>query len=211
MFDLLVSIFGKGASPTKKYLRMMYWLPKLKHVSPWPAPQTRTKDQKEAAVLAVKRMGSVDLESDVTVFYVSFTHFLSWLFFSNCSNFIYTLQTKDDNLSTEDTWIVSSQSPVQKNLVKYHPENLPMYIDGPHRMHLGRKNVVDYYVLKADMPENRRRRKFRDPDGKFHLMFQFKNYNSTKRIATKFNKLRRFFKLTLSRKLVLSLQSKCYR
>lgn len=78
------------------------------------------------------------------------------------------LQTKDDELSTEDTWIVNGQSPVQRKLLKYHPRNLPIYVEGPCRLYLGRKNVVDYYILKTDMPQNRRRRKFRDPDGKFY-------------------------------------------
>lgn len=80
MFDLLVSIFGKKSAPTLKYLRMMYWLPKLRHISPWSTPETRINDEKEAAELAIKRMGSVDLENEITVFYVSIIrHDLTWL------------------------------------------------------------------------------------------------------------------------------------
>lgn len=41
-----------------------------------------------------------------------------------------------------------------------------MYIEGPFRMFLGRKDVVHYFILRADLPKNRRRRQLQHPDSK---------------------------------------------
>lgn len=54
---------------------MMYWIPKLRHISPWPAPETRIDDSQEACKLAIKQIGSADLENEVTVFHVSIVRY----------------------------------------------------------------------------------------------------------------------------------------
>lgn len=41
-----------------------------------------------------------------------------------------------------------------------------MYVEGPFRMFLGRKDVVHYFILRADLPKNRRRRELQHPDSK---------------------------------------------
>ncbi|PSN30550.1 Evolutionarily conserved signaling intermediate in Toll pathway [Blattella germanica] len=37
MESLLINIFGRKGHPVRKYWRMMYWMPKFKNLSPWPA------------------------------------------------------------------------------------------------------------------------------------------------------------------------------
>lgn len=91
MFPLLVSIFGKKSSPTLKYLRMMYWMPKLRHISPWPAPEQLLTDQKKASEWAVKRICSVDVESEITVFQVNFLRFCPGYFSITIIFYVYDL------------------------------------------------------------------------------------------------------------------------
>lgn len=74
--ELLIRIFGRQATPTVRLLRMMYWLPKLKYASPWPPPEPRPKNAVEVAKLGVKRMCSMDLETEINLFNVSFIKFL---------------------------------------------------------------------------------------------------------------------------------------
>ena len=42
-----------------------------------------------------------------------------------------------------------------------------MYVEGPYWQYLGRKDRAQYFVLRSELPENRRRRKIKDPDGMF--------------------------------------------
>lgn len=77
MQDLLLSIFGGRSQPIKKYWRMMYWMPKFKNLSPWPVPKPVPKDPLELAKIAMNRMCSVDLESEVELFKVSISKFQS--------------------------------------------------------------------------------------------------------------------------------------
>lgn len=56
--------------PSRRYLRMIYWLPKFKYASPWPNPEPRPTNPVEAAKLALQRMASVDLEHEITTYQV---------------------------------------------------------------------------------------------------------------------------------------------
>lgn len=70
MQELILSIFGRRSQPIKKYWRMMYWMPKFKNASPWLLPRPVPKDPIQLSKLAMTRMCSIDLESEVEVFKV---------------------------------------------------------------------------------------------------------------------------------------------
>lgn len=53
---------------------------------------------------------------------------------------------------------------MQRTLLQYHPQNQPIYLEGGFKIYL-RKSAITYFVLRADIPPNRRRRTPRDPDG----------------------------------------------
>jgi signaling intermediate in Toll pathway protein len=86
MGQMLVNIFGKNAVPTRKYRRMMYWMPKFKHLSPWPLPDPVPNDAFELARLAMERIGTVDIQSVVTTYdvriYVVHSMFITFFFFT---------------------------------------------------------------------------------------------------------------------------------
>nr|CAD7416254.1 unnamed protein product [Timema poppensis] len=65
MEDILVNIFGRKGHPVRKYWRMMYWMPKFKNISPWPLPRPVPQDSQLLARLALTRMSSVDLQTNI--------------------------------------------------------------------------------------------------------------------------------------------------
>lgn len=48
----------------------MYWIPKFKNLSPWPLPHRVPKDPQVLSKMAVERMCSTDLESEIEIFKV---------------------------------------------------------------------------------------------------------------------------------------------
>lgn len=131
--DIIKSIFGNRSHPFYKYGRMMYWMPKFKHLSPWLLPDPVPEDPLELAKLAVKQMCTVDVESVVDV-----------------------LDTEHVKDSLDKTWIVSGQSPVQKNLLKNHSIESPLKVKGPFAIWL-RNRSIKYFTLVGDA----------EPDDKF--------------------------------------------
>ncbi|XP_071443789.1 evolutionarily conserved signaling intermediate in Toll pathway, mitochondrial [Hetaerina americana] len=128
--DMLINIFGKTGHPVRKYWRMMYWMPKFNNINPWPLPKIMPNDSLELAVLALKQMCSVDLQSVVEVY-----------------------QTKDVEHSNEDTWLVSAHSPVQAELIESHSEKYPIFVEGAFRVWL-RDKAVNYFILRSDPVPN---------------------------------------------------------
>lgn len=129
MEDQLMNVFGRKGYALRKYWRMMYWMPKFKNLSPWPLPNPLPNDNFEIAKLAVARISSVDLNSEVTVF-----------------------KTLDIPDALDDTWIISAQSPVQLNLLKNHDIRKPIYVEGACRIWI--RNVpVNYFILRTDAPD----------------------------------------------------------
>jgi len=124
--DMLVKRFGTRGFPVRRYWRMMYWMPKFNNLSPWPIPKPAPNDPYELALLAIKRISSIDIESEVKVY-----------------------KTKELEESIEDTWIVSGQSPDQKKLVANHPENVPIYIEGGFRIWLRKQSII-YFILRTE-------------------------------------------------------------
>ena len=56
MGDIILNVFGKYATPYKRYCRMMYWLPKFKNLCPWPLPEEMPQDGLELGKLAVRQV-----------------------------------------------------------------------------------------------------------------------------------------------------------
>lgn len=146
--DLLVKRFGPRGHPVRRYWRMMYWMPKFNNLSPWPIPKPAPNDAYELALLAIKRICSVDVESDVKVY-----------------------KTKDLEENIEDTWIVSGQSTDQKKLIANHPDNVPIYIEGGFRIWLRKQSII-YFILRTEPPPMLTNEIIEDEDGK---NFFFKN------------------------------------
>lgn len=128
MEDMLVNVFGRKGHPVRKFWRMMYWMPKFKNASPWLLPNPMPDDTLEIAKMAVERMCTVDLNSVVTVY-----------------------QSKDVEESIDHTWVVSGQSPDQKDLLRKHNPESALHIEGPFLIWL-RDKSIQYFVLRGDPP-----------------------------------------------------------
>lgn len=126
MQDQLSNIFGDKAFPLRKYWRMMYWMPKFKNLSPWPLPDPLPDGTFELAKLAIERITSVDLKTEIKIY-----------------------QTHDLEDSIDDTWIISGQSPTQKSLLEKHDIKQPLYVEGGFRVWLKNK-PVNYFILRAN-------------------------------------------------------------
>ncbi|KAI8129936.1 Evolutionarily conserved signaling intermediate in Toll pathway, mitochondrial [Lucilia cuprina] len=126
MEAMLLNIFGRQGHPLRKYWRMMYWMPKFKNASPWPLPNPVPDDTLAIAKLAVERMCTVDSRSQISVY-----------------------DTKDVKDALDQTWIVSGMSCDQAQLLKDHPRNKALYIEGPFLIWL-RNRSIHYFTLRAD-------------------------------------------------------------
>lgn len=126
MEQTLLNTFGKRGYPLRKFWRMMYWMPKFKNLSPWPLPNPLPDDSLELAKIAIRRIMSVDLKTEISV-----------------------LHTSDVEDSLDKTWIVTGQSPVQKTLLEEHDVSQPVYIEGAFTIWL-RGIRVNYFILRAE-------------------------------------------------------------
>lgn len=71
-------------------------------------------------------MGSVDPATEVQVFH-----------------------TKDVEDSVDDTWIVSGQSPTQRELMAKLPEKQTVYVEGAFTIWL-RRTSINYFILRSE-------------------------------------------------------------
>lgn len=67
--------------------------------------------------------------------------FAMWYFY------IQTAQVEENSL--EDTFIASAQSPAQQELLKKHPLDIPLYVEGGFTEWLKYKSAT-YFILRAD-------------------------------------------------------------
>ncbi|CAN8003248.1 unnamed protein product [Ixodes hexagonus] len=121
----VLDTFGFHSDVFKKFARMMYWMPKFKNLNPYPVPNPVPRDPLELAKLAVRRM-CVDLRTVVSV-----------------------RETKEVKDSVDQTWVVSGQSPAQRQLVEEHPTDKPLRIEGPFSTYL-RNSAISYFILRAE-------------------------------------------------------------
>jgi signaling intermediate in Toll pathway protein len=123
--DMILNTFGKISQPFKKYCRMMYWLPKLKNISPWLLPDELPDDALELAKMGIRQITSVDRLTDILVY-----------------------NAEELEQATDKTWIVSGQSPDQKELLKELESGTPVYVEGAFRVWL-RDVQVNYFILRG--------------------------------------------------------------
>lgn len=85
---------------------------------------------------------------------------------------VFVLQTEELETSTEDTFIVSSQSPVQSELIAKHPVDKPVFVEGGFTVWLRTKSLT-YFVLQADCTEKYLEYKNRpnDDSGTMFMLF----------------------------------------
>lgn len=60
-------------------------------------------------------------------------------------------QTSHIKDATDNTWIVSAQSPTQSEIIADMKPGTVIYVDGPHRTWL-RWHAIGYYILVYDDP-----------------------------------------------------------
>ena len=68
---------------------------------------------------------------------------------SRCTEIFMYLQTSELADSIDPTWIVSAQSPLQRELLDAHPHDISIFVEGAFRIWL-RTASVSYFILRAD-------------------------------------------------------------
>jgi len=125
MGDIILNVFGKYATPYKRYCRMMYWMPKFKNLCPWPLPDEMPQDGLELGKLAIRQITSVDPTTRLEI-----------------------LDTADIPDSNDKTWVVSGQSTDQQKLIEGLKKGTALYVEGAFRVWL-RENQVSYFILRG--------------------------------------------------------------
>jgi len=125
MGDIILNIFGKYATPYKRYCRMMYWMPKFKNISPFPLPDDMPNEALELAKLAIKQITSVDPTTKLQI-----------------------INTEDIAESNDKTWVVSGQSFNQQDLLSNLKAGTPLYVEGAFRVWL-KEFQVSYFILRG--------------------------------------------------------------
>lgn len=149
--EMLLNVFGKHGAPLKKFWRMMYWMPKFANLNPWPCPRPAPADPRALARLAMYKITSVDVRTQITEY-----------------------ETKDVEDSIDDTWIVSAMSSLQKELLQAHSPDSPIYVEGPYSVWVADK-CIDYFVLRGN---SEIMDLYEDPDGKriIHISRRYASY-----------------------------------
>lgn len=147
---LCIKIFDDWTHVVRKAKRQLYWLPKFLHTNPYPLPSlAKFENMKdiELAFVALERMTKyADFQTSL---FINHTEQLKELNNNNDNN------NKDiDNVgNSEDTWIITAQSPKQQDLLKKHKKEIPIFVDGPYICWV-RSKMVEYFVMKTDtLPE----------------------------------------------------------
>ncbi|KYN20530.1 PREDICTED: evolutionarily conserved signaling intermediate in Toll pathway, mitochondrial [Trachymyrmex cornetzi] len=138
MQEMLLNIFGVQALVLKKFWRMMYWMPKFANLNPWPCPTPVPKDPKVLAKLAMNKISSADVQTEIAEF-----------------------KTKDVEDAIDDTWIVSAMSSLQEELLQKQPLDTPIFVEGPFTVWVA-DHCIDYFILKGAPKE--KNNVYQDPD-----------------------------------------------
>ncbi|XP_014673796.1 PREDICTED: evolutionarily conserved signaling intermediate in Toll pathway, mitochondrial-like isoform X2 [Priapulus caudatus] len=163
MGRMLHARFGGDGHPVRKFQRMLYWMPKFKHISPFPLPRALPDDPADLAVLALRRI-AVDAENKIDVY-------------------------REDDLpdsAVDRTFVVTAQAPEQMRLIARHPTDVPVFVEGAFKLWL-RNKWVHYFVLKADPKEEdatRRKRTQEEEDAEDPSDWQLFFEETTRRQET---------------------------
>lgn len=126
MQEMIISIFGDKNLVIKKCWSIFYWFPKFSQLNPWPVPRPIPLDPKELAKFAITKMSRVDVQANTIIF-----------------------KTKDVPDAIDDTWIVSSMSRSQQELLAVQSTNKSLIVEGPFMIWID-KYYINYFVLKGD-------------------------------------------------------------
>ncbi|XP_043594572.1 evolutionarily conserved signaling intermediate in Toll pathway, mitochondrial [Bombus pyrosoma] len=126
MQKMIVDTFGKNGLVMKKCCSMFYWLPKFSQLNPWPLPVPIPTDAKVLAQFALAKISSIDVQANTTVY-----------------------RTKDVPDAIDDTWIVSTMSKSQQELLAVQPTDKSLTVEGPFAIWVD-KYYIDYFVLKGE-------------------------------------------------------------
>ncbi|CAD1478835.1 unnamed protein product, partial [Heterotrigona itama] len=123
---MILEIFGKNGLVMKKCFSMFYWLPKFSQLNPWPIPRPTPTDAKVLAEYALKKISSIDVQANITLY-----------------------KTKDVPDAIDDTWILSSMSKSQQELLAVQPTDKSLMVEGPFSIWVA-EYYLNYFVLKGD-------------------------------------------------------------
>ncbi|XP_031849443.1 evolutionarily conserved signaling intermediate in Toll pathway, mitochondrial [Nomia melanderi] len=126
MQELIINIFGIRSWPARKYAALAYWMAKFHQLNPWPIPDPPPTDHKVLGQYALKKMASMDVLSKITEY-----------------------KTTDVPGATEDTWILSTMSRTQEELLAVQPTDQSLFVEGPFNIWIG-NSYLHYFVLKGD-------------------------------------------------------------
>ncbi|XP_075594255.1 evolutionarily conserved signaling intermediate in Toll pathway, mitochondrial isoform X1 [Balearica regulorum gibbericeps] len=136
---LLLGVFGPRSRPVRKCQRMLYWLPRLRHVDPHPLPSVLPPPGLAAARLGLRRIAN-DPDARITVYQRP-------------------VPDEGDNEGSVEPYIVGerrgtqgnpgAQSPEQQELLARHGTARPVFVEGPFSLWL-RSTQLWYYVLRGD-------------------------------------------------------------
>ncbi|XP_064258073.1 evolutionarily conserved signaling intermediate in Toll pathway, mitochondrial [Passer domesticus] len=125
---LLLGVFGPRSRPVRKLQRMQFWLPRLRHLDPHPLPP-RLPPGLAAARLGLQRI-ACDPGATVTVVQPP-------------------VPDSGDDEGSVQPFILSCQSPEQRELLARHGPARPVFVEGPFPLWL-RGTLLKYFVLRGD-------------------------------------------------------------
>ncbi|OXB69505.1 UNVERIFIED_CONTAM: hypothetical protein H355_013733 [Colinus virginianus] len=124
---LLLAVFGPRSRPVRKCQRMLYWLPRMRHVNPYPLPDQLPPPGLAAACLGLRRIAN-DPDARLSV---------------------YQEPEQEDSEGSVQPYIVGIQSAEQQELLARHGPERPVFVEGPFPLWL-RSTRLFYYVLRGD-------------------------------------------------------------
>ncbi|TRZ08971.1 hypothetical protein HGM15179_018136 [Zosterops borbonicus] len=145
---LLLGVFGPRSRPVRKVQRMLFWLPRFRHLDPHPLPPHLPRPGVEVAHLGLRRIAG-DPSAAVTVIQAPVP------------------DTGEDEGSVQP-YIVSSQSPDQRELLARHDPSRPVFVEGPFPLWL-RGTRLGYFVLRGDPLPPELREPPPDPERSFYF------------------------------------------
>ncbi|XP_062367831.1 evolutionarily conserved signaling intermediate in Toll pathway, mitochondrial [Cinclus cinclus] len=145
---LLLGVFGPRSRPVRKVQRMMFWLPRFRHLDPHPLPPQLPPPGLATARLGLHRIAG-DPGATVTVIQRPVP------------------DTGEDEGSVQP-YIVSSQSPEQRELLAQHDPSRPVFVEGPFPLWL-RGTLLKYFVLRGDPLPPHLRDPPPDPERSFYF------------------------------------------
>ncbi|XP_072704557.1 evolutionarily conserved signaling intermediate in Toll pathway, mitochondrial isoform X1 [Ciconia boyciana] len=150
---LLLGIFGPRSRPVRKCQRLLYWLPRLRHVDPHPLPPRLPPPGLAAARLGLHRIAN-DPDARITVYQRPVPD--EGDDEGSVRPYIIVLGSLVWGLGGPQCWrgVPSSppagaQSPDQQSLLARHGPARPVFVEGPFPLWLRRTRLC-YYVLRGD-------------------------------------------------------------